>query len=40
MGSPAPPAIDRILFTEEQVAARIREVAAEIGEKIASGISN
>ncbi|HLH38493.1 MAG TPA: hypoxanthine phosphoribosyltransferase [Bryobacteraceae bacterium] len=33
MGSPAPPAIDRILFTEEQVAARIREVAAEIGEK-------
>jgi len=28
-----PDGIERILFTEEQVAARIREVAAEIGEK-------
>jgi hypoxanthine phosphoribosyltransferase len=28
-----PGGIERILFTEEQVAARIREVAAEIGEK-------
>ncbi|HUA87709.1 MAG TPA: hypoxanthine phosphoribosyltransferase [Bryobacteraceae bacterium] len=33
MESPAPPGIDRILFTEEQVSARIREVAAEISEK-------
>ena len=33
MESPAPPAIDRVLFTEEQVAQRIREVAAEISEK-------
>ena len=33
MASPAPPGIDRILFTEEQVAERIREVAAEISEK-------
>jgi len=33
MASAAPPDIDRILFTEEQVTARIREVAAEIGEK-------
>jgi hypoxanthine phosphoribosyltransferase len=29
----APPGIERVLFTEEQVAARIREVAAEISEK-------
>ena len=29
----APEGIERILFTEEQVAARIREVAAEISEK-------
>lgn len=29
----APPGIDRILFTEEQVTARIREVAAEITAK-------
>ena len=29
----APPNIERVLFTEEQVAARIREVAAEISEK-------
>jgi hypoxanthine phosphoribosyltransferase len=28
-----PPGVERILFTEEQVAARIREVGAEIGEK-------
>ncbi len=33
MGSQAPPEIDRVLFTEEQVSARIREVAAEISEK-------
>ena len=34
MNSPAGPAnIERILFTEEQVAQRIREVGAEIGEK-------
>jgi hypoxanthine phosphoribosyltransferase len=29
----APPGIERVLFTEEQVAARIGEVAAEISEK-------
>jgi hypoxanthine phosphoribosyltransferase len=29
----APPGIERILFTEEQVSRRIREVAAEIGAK-------
>lgn len=29
----APPGIERVLFTEEQVAARIRAVAAEISEK-------
>jgi len=28
-----PPGVDRILFTEEQVAARIRDVAAEIDDK-------
>jgi hypoxanthine phosphoribosyltransferase len=28
-----PPGVERILFTEEQVGARIREVGAEIGEK-------
>ena len=28
-----PPGLERILFSEDQVAARIREVAAEIGEK-------
>lgn len=34
MSTPAaPPGIERILFTEEQVNARIREVATEIGEK-------
>lgn len=33
MASPAPPAIERVLFTEEQVNERIREVAAEIDEK-------
>jgi hypoxanthine phosphoribosyltransferase len=33
MVSTAPPGIERVLFTEEQVAARVREVAAEIGEK-------
>jgi len=33
MVSTAPPGIERVLFTEEQVTARIREVAAEIGEK-------
>jgi hypoxanthine phosphoribosyltransferase len=33
MASTAQPAIERVLFTEEQVAARIREVAAEISEK-------
>jgi len=33
MASPALPAIDRILFTEEQVSARIREVAEEISGK-------
>ncbi len=33
MASPAPPGIDRILFSEDQVTARIREVAAEIREK-------
>jgi hypoxanthine phosphoribosyltransferase len=31
--SPVPPGIERILFSEEQVEARIREVAAEISEK-------
>ena len=31
--TPAPPAIDRILFTEDQVNQRIREVAAEISAK-------
>jgi hypoxanthine phosphoribosyltransferase len=29
----APPGIERVLFTEEQIAARIQEVAAEISEK-------
>ena len=32
-----PPDIDRVLFTEEQIAARIREVAAEISERYAGG---
>jgi hypoxanthine phosphoribosyltransferase len=30
MSSPAPPGIERVLFTEEQIDQRIREVAAEI----------
>jgi hypoxanthine phosphoribosyltransferase len=30
MSSPAVPAIEKVLFTEQQIAARIREVAAEI----------
>src|SRR5258708_35448511 len=30
---PVPPGVERILFTEEQVNQRIREVAAEIGAK-------
>jgi len=29
----APPGLERVLFTEDQIAARIREVAAEIAEK-------
>ena len=33
MTKPIAPEIDRVLFTEEQVNARIREVAAEISEK-------
>jgi hypoxanthine phosphoribosyltransferase len=33
MASTAPPAIERVLYTEEQVAARIAEVAAAISEK-------
>jgi hypoxanthine phosphoribosyltransferase len=33
MASIPPPEIERILFTEEQVAARIRDVAGEISEK-------
>jgi hypoxanthine phosphoribosyltransferase len=33
MVSIAPPAIERVLFTEEQVAARIREVAAEVSDR-------
>lgn len=33
----APEGIERVLFTEEQVAARIREVAAEISEKYRGG---
>ncbi len=33
MSSPQPPNIERILFTEEQIQERIREVAAEISEK-------
>ncbi len=32
-----PPGIERILFTEAQIAARIREVAAEISERYAGG---
>ncbi len=31
--SELPPEIDRVLYTEEQIAARIREVAAEISER-------
>lgn len=34
---PLPPDIDRVLFTEEQVAARIREVADEISQRYAGG---
>ena len=33
MSEPQPPDIERILFTEEQIQQRIREVAAEISEK-------
>jgi hypoxanthine phosphoribosyltransferase len=33
MSAPQPPGIERILFTEKQVGARIQEVAAEISEK-------
>jgi hypoxanthine phosphoribosyltransferase len=32
-GKPTPPGIERVLFTEEQVHARIREVAGEISRK-------
>src|SRR3954470_15824484 len=35
MSAAAPPGIERILFTEEQIEARIREVAAEISRKYA-----
>jgi hypoxanthine phosphoribosyltransferase len=35
MSAAAPPGIERILFTEEQIEARIREVAAEISGKYA-----
>ncbi len=33
MSKPLPPGIDRILYTEEQVRERVREVAAEISER-------
>lgn len=33
MSKPQPPEIERVLFTEEQIQQRIREVAAEISEK-------
>jgi hypoxanthine phosphoribosyltransferase len=33
MSAPAPPGIEKILFTEEQIQQRIREVAAEISER-------
>lgn len=33
MASTPPPEIERVLFSEEQVASRIREVAAEISAK-------
>jgi hypoxanthine phosphoribosyltransferase len=33
MGSPVSPEIERVLYSEQQVSARIREVAAEISEK-------
>src|SRR4051794_39112524 len=36
MSPPAIPGIERILFTEEQIQARIREVAAEISRKYAA----
>jgi hypoxanthine phosphoribosyltransferase len=35
--TPALPMIERVLFTEEQVKARIREVAAEISEHYKNG---
>jgi len=33
MSTEPPPDIERVLFTEEQIAQRIREVAAEISDK-------
>jgi hypoxanthine phosphoribosyltransferase len=37
MNDPSLPMLDRVLFTEEQVRARIREVAAEISERYRHG---
>jgi len=37
MSAATPPGVERILFTEEQIETRIREVAAEISRKYAGG---
>ncbi len=37
MKTPAMPTLDRVLFTEEEIMARVREVAAEISERYRDG---